>query len=120
MLAQAVLSGKTRGYRHHPQLFRFRACTNPLAVIAAYLRSVYDESDERDYTFDINKINSTRSVNKMTVTDGQLSYEWEHLKSKLRIRNQSWLSRLETIERLEPHPIFNVVSGGLEDWENAR
>jgi len=29
LLAQKVLRGKTRGYRHHPQLFRFAKTNNP-------------------------------------------------------------------------------------------
>ena len=30
LLARAVLRGKTRGYRHHPQLHRFRASATPV------------------------------------------------------------------------------------------
>jgi hypothetical protein len=37
LLAQKVLAGKTRGYRHHPQLKRFQAQSQPLAAIAAFL-----------------------------------------------------------------------------------
>ncbi len=33
LLARAVLRGKTRGYRHHPQLIRFRAHPAPISAI---------------------------------------------------------------------------------------
>lgn len=44
MLANAVLEGKTRGYRHHPQLIRFRKHPDPLAAINAYLMVVWCDS----------------------------------------------------------------------------
>ena len=47
LLAQAVLRGKTAGYRHHPQLIRFRAQTAPVAFIAEYLRAIHAESVAR-------------------------------------------------------------------------
>ena len=37
LLAQAVLAGRTTGYRHHPQLLRFRNASQPLDMIGAYL-----------------------------------------------------------------------------------
>jgi hypothetical protein len=37
LLARAVLRGQTRGYRHHPQLDRFRAHDAPRSAINAYL-----------------------------------------------------------------------------------
>ena len=44
LLAQAVLGGKTAGYRHHPQLHRFRAQPSPLCAMAAYLHAVHAEA----------------------------------------------------------------------------
>ena len=44
LLAQAVLRGRTRGYRHHPQLARFRDVASPCGGIAQYLRVVHAES----------------------------------------------------------------------------
>ena len=37
LLARAVLRGKTRGYRHHPQLERFRCHASPRSAINRYL-----------------------------------------------------------------------------------
>ena len=36
LLAQKVLRGLTKGYRHHPQLTRFKAHRDPIAAVAAY------------------------------------------------------------------------------------
>jgi hypothetical protein len=43
LLAQKVLLGATEGYRHHPQLERFRQSGSPVRAIANYLWSVADE-----------------------------------------------------------------------------
>ena len=37
LLAQAVLVGRTRGYRHHPQLRRFQAQLEPVDSVGAFL-----------------------------------------------------------------------------------
>jgi hypothetical protein len=47
LLAQAVLSGRTRGYRHHPQLHRFRGHSGPRGAIAEDLRGVHAEAMSR-------------------------------------------------------------------------
>ena len=86
LLAQAVLLGATRGYRHHPQLERFRASRAPQASIAEYLCAVHAESVRRGYSFAAGKIGSTRDSTPLTVTDGQLVFEWQHLRGKLRAR----------------------------------
>jgi hypothetical protein len=44
LLAQNVLAGDTRGYRHHPQLARFQDQAEPLPVIAAFLAGIADEA----------------------------------------------------------------------------
>ena len=43
LLAKAVLADRTRGYRHHPQLQRFRAHPRPIAAINAYLAVILVE-----------------------------------------------------------------------------
>ena len=47
LLAKAVLSGRTRGYRQHPQLARFRAHPEARAAINAYLAAVHEEATGR-------------------------------------------------------------------------
>lgn len=119
LLAQAVLRGQTRGYRHHPQLDRFRNRPSPVGSIGEYLRGVYAESEARGFKFDLNKISRRREPGKMTVTDGQLEYEWDHLVEKVNHRDKGWATRLESVERPGPHPLFRVVPGGIEEWERV-
>src|SRR3984885_10557960 len=75
LLARAVLRGRTRGYRHHPQLQRFRAHALPRSAISAYLAAIYSEATARGYTFDRRKIGPQRSVDPIPITTGQISYE---------------------------------------------
>ncbi len=116
LLAQAVLAGRTRGYRGHPQLIRFRAHSDPAAAVAAYLWSVWGEAESRGYCFDARRIDRPRgTVEPMEVTRGQLRYEGEHLRRKLIERDPGRLTLLEGV--LEPHPLFTVVEGEVESWE---
>ncbi|MFD6134767.1 pyrimidine dimer DNA glycosylase/endonuclease V, partial [Isoptericola sp. NPDC060257] len=50
LLAQAVLAGRTKGYRDHPQLARFRATPDPLAAVGDYLEGVAAEASARTYS----------------------------------------------------------------------
>ena len=120
LLAQAVLAGKTRGYRHHPQLERFRGASSPRAAIAAYLRCVLAEADGRGYAFDASKVPRRRYAGKLPVTSGQLKYEWAHLQSKLAVRDRAWAKQLGDVRRLAPAAVFRVVRGGVEGWERKR
>jgi hypothetical protein len=43
LLAQKVLMGKTRGYKNHPQLDRFKMTENPVNSINQYLKEVFQE-----------------------------------------------------------------------------
>ena len=87
LLAQAVLRGKTIGYRHHPQLDRFRSQTAPLSTMNAYLSAVHAEASARGYSFDKSKVGPVRRRTPIPVSSGQLAYEWEHLLAKLSARN---------------------------------
>ena len=117
LLAQAVLAGRTRGYRHHPQLERFRQSAHPRAQIAAYLAAVHAESVRRGYQFEAGKIGRLGRAAPLTVTRGQLDHEWTHLARKLRVRAPADLARLEKTRRPRPHPLFRVVAGGVAEWE---
>src|ERR1044071_2873546 len=90
LLARAVLQGRTRGYRHHPQLGRFRESPRPVAAIDSYLLIIYREARKRRYRFDRElpgKGPATRR--KIAVTTGQISFEWQHLQKKLRARDSA-------------------------------
>lgn len=120
LLAQAVLNGQTRGYRHHPQLRRFRECADPQQTIAAYLWPVHTEAVRRGYRFDAGKICGCETSPTLPVSDGQLAYEWQHLIGKLRTRAAAWLDRLGCDPAPEPHPLFTVVPGDIARWEIRR
>ena len=117
LLAQAVLRGRTNGYRHHPQLERFRAQPSPLGAIADYLRSVHAEAVRRGYAFASRKVSLARGSGLIAVTRGQLMYEWSHLMAKLAIRDPELRGRLARVGRPQSHPSFRVVSGDVEAWE---
>jgi hypothetical protein len=117
LLAQAVLVGKTIGYKHHPQLVRFLQSPSPRKYIAAYLRLIYDEAVRRGYHFDEKKISRGRTVKPLLVTRGQIEYEWLHLTNKLKTRAPSWLSHIETVKQPESHPLFRIVAGDVSEWE---
>lgn len=119
LLAQAVVRGETRGYRHHPQLDRFRNTGAPRAAMSRYLKAVHAEATERGYRFDASKIRPARSAVMLEVTQGQLVYEWQHLLAKLAQRNPILHERWCTEDCPEPHPLFTVRPGAVEPWERA-
>lgn len=119
LLAQAVLSGRTRGYTRHPQLERFRAQSDPLSSIGAYLTGLAAEADRRGYRFDRARILSPAApAGEITVTYGQLALEWEHLGAKLDQRSPADAERWRASQP-SPHPLFQVVAGDVEPWERA-
>jgi len=117
LLAQKVLLGKTRGYKHHPQLVRFAETKNPPAALATYLRAVHAEAGQRGYQFNASKIGRRDYQGKLKETRGQLLYEWQHLKKKLERRDPKRLRAFGSVIFPTPHPLFRIVSGNVRDWE---
>ena len=117
LLARAVLRGETRGYRHHPQLERFRAQAAPLATISAYLSGIYTEAVARGYCFDRGKIGRVCTHPTVSVTAEQVGYEWQHLLKKLSARNPVLYRRWRKDITPQCHPLFRVSPGPLETWE---
>jgi hypothetical protein len=119
LLARAVLTGQTRGYKNHPQLDRFKVQDDPVAALDTFLSALCDEADSRSYRFVRAKLSQTRvGLGTMMVTQGQLDLEWRHLEAKVAIRDperhRAMASRSPT-----PHPLFRVVPGPVEPWEKA-
>jgi len=119
LLARAVLRGATKGYRHHPQLERFRAHASPRYAICAYLSAVHAEASARGYAFDRSKVGPLRVVTAIPVTRGQLEYEWRHLLKKLSVRSPAHYKRWRSLESPECHPLLECRAGGIEPWERA-
>jgi hypothetical protein len=120
LLAKHVLEGKTKGYKNHPQLDRFKKSNAPLENINHYLAEVYKEASGRNYNFDKEKIDWNFTESKLTVTNKQLAYECAHLLNKLQIRDISKYKELKKIINIETHPIFNLIEGEIEQWEITR
>ncbi len=117
LLAKAVLSDKTKGYKSHPQLNRFRSHNEPLEAINQYLFALYEEALNRNYFFDKNKIGSLKTNTKIKVTSGQILFELSHLKKKLWKRDRKKFILLKEIQKPELHPLFIETKGDIEDWE---
>jgi hypothetical protein len=117
LLAKNVLEGKTKGYKNHPQLNRFKAAKNPVDTINQYLSEIFFEASNRNYNFDKQKINWKFKKCKLTVTIGQLNYEVRHLLNKLQIRDAVKYGQLKTNTQFDSHPLFNVIDGDIENWE---
>ena len=119
LLAKHVLEGKTKGYKNHPQLARFKAAKDPIAAINYYLHIIHKEASERGYSFDARKFDPRSSHPKLRVTSGQIDYEAKHLRAKLRIRDPKNYRALKPVRSFEPHPLFRVVRGETEPWEKV-
>lgn len=117
LLAKAVLRGETRGYRHHPQLARFRAHAAPRFAINAYLAAVHAEATARGYKFDRRKIGPVRALTPIAATSGQIEYERRHLMRKLAVRDAARHRLWRGTKTLKCHPLFRRVRGPVAAWE---
>lgn len=123
LLAQAVLLGKTKGYKNHPQLERFR--NEDIKVLGFYLSIVALEAKDRGYKFDMSKIPEYVSTKQLEVTIDQIEYEFKHLQDKL-FKRDLWQFRENKLDtrdfrdNFEPHPLFKIVKGGIESWEKMK
>ena len=74
-------------------------------MVAAYLKAVQDEAVRRGYKFNASKIGRQRFRGKSKETRGQLLYEWQHLKQKLKRRDPNGFGNLS---RENSHPASAV------------
>jgi len=117
LLAQQVLRGQTKGYKHHPQLFRFSQTRNPPAALAAYLAAIHAEAERRGYNFAAAKIGRQRFRGTIAETRGQLAYEWRHLRRKLKWRDLERYRASLKAGKPSAHPLFRIVPGKVRTWE---
>lgn len=120
LLAQAVLLGKTEGWVNHPQLNRFKDHPDPIKAIGYYLLEIHKEATRRDYNYDLSLIQKpVKDVNSISITDGQLLFEFRLLMDRLKNRMPEKYkeNRELDFDVPTPHPIFDVVSGPPGRWE---
>jgi hypothetical protein len=117
LLAQAVLQGKTKGYKNHPQLDRFKQHPSPLSAMGTYLSAIHQHALMRGYDFDESKIGSLRTSSLIPVTKGQVKYERDWLLEKLKGRAPEQMEVIFHEEEMEIHPLFFLVEGEIESWE---
>jgi len=115
-------------YYNHPQLIRFKETLNENAI-NIYLYHIWYEANKRGYKFNHSKIPQIDVIeqikdlehNKLTVTKGQLEFEWIHLGKKLYNRDRLKLNNNISIcwetSMIETNPLFKVIEGDIESWE---
>jgi len=117
LLAMKVFQNKTKGYKHHPQLERFKNAKHPLTAINLYLSFIYDEAIKRNYDFDKKKFSVSNKKIRLTVTTGQIDYEANHLLKKIKVRDPKKFMELKPVIAFEAHPLFKIIPGEIESWE---
>lgn len=78
---------------------------------------MHAEACRRGNRFDAAKFTCMGPVPPLPLTEGQVEYEWAHLRSKLEQRAPAWLLQFDGIRRPEPHPLFRVRAGRVAEWE---
>lgn len=119
LLARAVLTHKTIGYKNHPQLERFKDSPKPVAAINYYLFEIYKEAESRGYTFDSKKLKKRygQGIDQISVQVGQVEYERAHLLKKLYRRDRNFYHKLKKEKKMRLHSLFFRVKGGVHEWE---
>ncbi|MCU0666726.1 MAG: pyrimidine dimer DNA glycosylase/endonuclease V [Candidatus Omnitrophica bacterium] len=121
LLAQKVLSGKTKGYKNHPQLIRFRQHAKPLEAIGFYLYNIYKEATLRGYNFQKDKIfKPNKRVKPIKVLRGQVVFELRHFAVKSKKRDKARFKEILKVKRIKLNPLFDQIPGGIELWEKVQ
>ncbi len=90
---------------------------DPVSGISSYLEYVAQEADRRNYNFNRAKISKKARSKKISVTNAQLDYEFEHLLGKLKVREPSLYHEVKKVDEIQIHPLFFRVEGEIESWE---
>lgn len=119
LLAKKVLMGKTKGYKNHPQLKRFKEYSSPVKAINTYLYYVFLESQKRGYNFNETKCKNFNLKKEIKITTGQIEYEFTHLAKKLKIRDNKKFIEIKKTTKIELNPLFKKINGKISDWEKV-
>jgi hypothetical protein len=121
LLAKNVLEGKTKGYKNHPQLDRFKNSKDAITDINNYLVGIYQEAEKRGYKFSLDKISDLKKIsNHIKVNSDQIIYEFKHLLGKLKIRDIKRYNEYKDLKKIEIHNLFKEVKGKIEKWEKIK
>ena len=108
---------KTKGYKDHHQLLRSIKHTKLIQAIGFYFHEVGKEAELRGYNFDASKIENEGCSQLIQTTSGQLEFEIMHLLNKLMNHSTKEYDFLSRIDKVDPHPIFQIITGEIEVWE---
>ena len=117
LLAKNVLERKTKGYKNHPQLDRFKMSKDPVNSINQYLQEVFQEARLRKFNFNRGKIDWNLQGPAIKVTQGQINFEVQHLMNKLKVRDKVKYEEIKSLQTIECHPLFKIIAGDIEKWE---
>jgi len=80
------LNGLKFAYQNHPQSKIFQDQINPLNFINTYLYYIWIESKNRNYKYDLNKINFNLIDTNIyiNVSEKQIQFEYNHLSKKIK------------------------------------
>lgn len=106
LLAKKVLAGKTKGWKNHPELKKFKIQKDSLKSINTYLLHIWKEGNRRGYNFKKEKIEKNFTNKKIKITKEQVIFDFEYLKNKLKKRNPEKYRELLKIREPEVNPIF--------------
>ncbi len=120
LLAQKVTEGKTKGWKNHPQLDRFKYHPKPMEAVGFYLKRIQVESVKRGYKYNYSKILYPDAlVDSINLTFGQLQYEFDLLQERLEKRTPKKYEENARINKLRAQPLSNLVPGLPEKWEKS-
>lgn len=121
LLALKVLENKTKGYKNHPQLNRFKNTENPIESIKYYIKQIAIESKIRKFNFNVSKIENIIDLrNSIQITNEQINYEYSLLLSKLKKRDINKYKELLNKKNIEINAIFMQIEGPIEKWEKIK
>lgn len=120
LLAQKVTDGKTKGWKNHPQLDRFKYHPKPMEAVGYYLNELYIESQRRGYNYNYSKILFPGAVvDPINITSGQIEYEFKTLQERLEVRTPKKYKENLEVTKVQAHPLFEIVPGLPEKWEKS-
>ena len=120
ILAQKVTEGKTKGWKNHSQLDRFKYHSRPMKAVGYYLKEIHNESLRRGYNYNYSKILFPDSaVDPIPITSGQIEYEFMILQERLKVRTPKKYEENLGVSELEVHSLFTIVPGLPEKWEKS-